>query len=79
MRKNTVTQDFKQAFVLARFSELEALIYLLKSHIESQYSESDLTLVNGFNLLAERALMDLYRAITLELGLTDGNEGANND
>ncbi|MGY6091252.1 hypothetical protein [Avibacterium paragallinarum] len=79
MRKNTVTQDFRQAFMLARFSEVESLIYLLKHYIENSYGETDLTLVHSFNLLTDGALMDLYQAITLEQGLTDGNEGANND
>ncbi|MFU2048114.1 hypothetical protein [Avibacterium gallinarum] len=77
---NSITlQAFKQEQMLARFSEVESLIYLLKHYIESNYGETDLTLLYSFNLLTDGALMDLYQAITLELGLTDGNEGANND
>ncbi|MCW9716721.1 hypothetical protein [Avibacterium sp. 21-594] len=79
MRNLSITPNIKQEFMLARFSELEALIYLLKSHIESQYSQSDLTLVNGFNLLAEGALMDLYQAITLEQEQTDNKAEVSND
>lgn len=66
MRKNTVTQDFKQEFVLARFYEVEALIYLVRNYAETQYSDSDLMLINSLKLLSEGVLMDLYKAITLE-------------
>lgn len=79
MRKLTAFQEIKQSHILASFSEMEALIYLLKSHIESQYSESDLILVNGFNLLTDGALMDLYQAITLEQEKTDSKAEVSNE
>lgn len=76
MRNFTVPQDFKQNQMLARFYEVEALIYLLRTHIESQYNDSDLTLIHGFRLLSDGALMDLYKTITLN---TDQPHQGGND
>ena len=72
-------QAFKQEQILARFSEVESLIYLLKHYIENSYGETDLTLVRSFNLLADGALMDLYQAITLEQEQTDSKAEVSND
>ncbi|QZP16512.1 hypothetical protein [Avibacterium paragallinarum] len=76
---NSITlQAFKQEQMLARFSEVESLIFL-KHYIENSYGETDLTLVHSFNLLTDGALMDLYQAITLEPNQTDSKAEVSNE
>ncbi|MFZ7259671.1 hypothetical protein [Avibacterium avium] len=77
MFNSPITPAFKQDQILARFSEVEAMVDLLQRYAEKQCS--DPTLDNGFKILSEGVLIDLYRAITLEQEQTDSKAEVSND
>ncbi|MCW9718950.1 hypothetical protein [Avibacterium sp. 21-599] len=72
-----ITPAFKQDQILARFSEVEAMVDLLQRYAETQYN--DPTLDNGFKILSEGVLIDLYRAINLEHNQADSKAEVSND
>lgn len=77
MHNFTITPDFKQDQILARFAEVEAMINLLQHYAETQCKNP--VLDNGFKVLSEGVLMDLHKAILLETTPTGSKEEVNND